>query len=141
MLLNDIPFFYTKTNSRHLWNSFDEIIPNFFYNDSLSVVKKRCEQLSDEDCIKQCDYIQISLQISSNSHMYRKENISKENENTNFSYEKEELLKAAIQIGDLLEKKPFMAKMKTMLHGSVFNGKVKQVNGISHLSNRICIVV
>lgn len=137
MLLNDIPFFYTKTNSRHLWNSFDEIIPNFFYNDSLSVVKKRCEQLSDEDCIKQCDYIQISLQISSNSHMYRKENISKENENTNFSYEKEELLKAAIQIGDLLEKKAFHGEDENDVTwlGLQWKGKASQWNFSSLESN------
>lgn len=134
MLFNDIPFFYTKTNSRHLWNSFGEKIPNYFYNDSLSVVKQRCDHLSDEDCKKQCEYIRISLQLGTRSHIDQTEGFTNESYS---SYEKKDLLNEATKIGKLLKKNVIYGDDENDVTwlGLQWQGKVSQWNFSSLESN------
>ena len=53
LLVGDIPYFYTETDSTDLWDSEDRIVPNFFETSALSAVLERCRSLSVQDCEKQ----------------------------------------------------------------------------------------
>jgi type 2 lantibiotic biosynthesis protein LanM len=61
LLHGDIPIFTTLPESRHLWTSSNERIVDFFDEPSLTRVRRRVEQLSDDDLARQLWFIRASL--------------------------------------------------------------------------------
>jgi type 2 lantibiotic biosynthesis protein LanM len=57
----DIPFFSCRPNSCDLWTSDNVLIPDFFEGSSLSGVRRRLHQLSEEDLTKQVWFISASI--------------------------------------------------------------------------------
>lgn len=61
LLRGDIPLFSARPASRDLWLSASERLPDFFAESSFSVVQRRINQLSREDCERQAWVIRASL--------------------------------------------------------------------------------
>ena len=61
MLAMDIPYFYTKTDSRNLYTSKGSIIDGYFEQSGLDLAKEKIIKLDNTDMEKQCMYIQIAL--------------------------------------------------------------------------------
>lgn len=98
----DIPIFITRPNSRDLWTSSHQKISNFFDQTGMSLVKNRLQQLSDDDLQEQVWFIRASLTTLAmigkqgkwpRYHLKESRNIVSQ----------EQLLKAALAIGDRLE--------------------------------------
>jgi type 2 lantibiotic biosynthesis protein LanM len=58
----DIPKFTTRANSRHLWLSDGEYLPDFFPETGIELVQRRLQELNKEDLNEQLWFIQTSLQ-------------------------------------------------------------------------------
>ncbi|MFC4769269.1 type 2 lanthipeptide synthetase LanM family protein [Effusibacillus consociatus] len=104
LLEGDVPAFSTRVNSKDLWDSRGKRITNFYNNESLSYVLQRLAHLSEEDCIKQMKYIRISM-----TTMIKKWDIKLSPRDPHQKLvtqiaTREEFLKAAIDIGERLEK-------------------------------------
>jgi len=56
-----MPIFRTRPGSRDLWSSTNERITDFFDEPSMALVKRRVQQLSDEDLSQQLWFIRASL--------------------------------------------------------------------------------
>ncbi|MDX7985260.1 type 2 lantipeptide synthetase LanM family protein [Bacillus velezensis] len=61
LLRHDIPYFYFKLNSRDLYDSNGNLIPNFFTETGLEAVFKKVSQLNRIDLEKQKQYVRWSL--------------------------------------------------------------------------------
>lgn len=61
LLRGDIPLFKTTPGSRHLWNSADEKIGEFFDEPGLNLAQRRLNSLGDEDLAQQLWFIHASL--------------------------------------------------------------------------------
>ncbi len=61
LLRGDIPLFRTRPGSRHLWNSTNEQIADFFPQSGLILVEQRLAGFSDEDMERQLWLIRASL--------------------------------------------------------------------------------
>ncbi|MGP4039107.1 type 2 lanthipeptide synthetase LanM family protein [Gracilibacillus sp. D59] len=112
LLMGDIPYFYTKPNSKDLWTSNDEQIKGFFQKDSFSQVLKRCENLSYDDLLDQTEIIKASLSVGNKDHEFKNVNQRNkvESHDRNLSIyndtnQNEYFLDAAIKIGNHLESK------------------------------------
>jgi len=57
----DIPIFTTHANSRDIWTSSNQRIPDFLKESGLTMVRQRIEQLSDGDLERQLWFINASL--------------------------------------------------------------------------------
>jgi type 2 lantibiotic biosynthesis protein LanM len=57
----DVPMFTTQPNSRSLWSSHGEQIPNFLDQSGLTSVQRRIQQLSETDLTRQLWIIRASL--------------------------------------------------------------------------------
>lgn len=57
----DIPFFYTRTDSRNLYTSLGELIPNFFEKSGTEAVHSRIARLNKQDLDRQIWLIRSSL--------------------------------------------------------------------------------
>jgi len=57
----DIPLFKSRPGSRHLWTSTDELIPDFFEQSSIDLVKDRLRALSESDLQRQVWFIGASM--------------------------------------------------------------------------------
>lgn len=57
----DIPFFSSRPGSRDLWTSKNEHIPDFFEEDSLTVVRRCVEKLDEADLARQRWFIAASI--------------------------------------------------------------------------------
>jgi type 2 lantibiotic biosynthesis protein LanM len=57
----DIPIFTTRPGSRDLWTSSNQRIPNFFDEPSMNLVKRRIQQLSEDDLSHQLSIIGASF--------------------------------------------------------------------------------
>lgn len=57
----DIPIFFTRPGSRHLWSSSQELIANFFDEPGVELVRRRLRQLSEHDLTKQTWFVRASL--------------------------------------------------------------------------------
>ncbi|HET8846521.1 MAG TPA: DUF4135 domain-containing protein, partial [Ktedonobacteraceae bacterium] len=62
LLKGDVPFFTTHPQSRDLFTSQEEAIPEFFQESSLSQVYKRLSLLDEQDLARQMLVINISLE-------------------------------------------------------------------------------
>jgi type 2 lantibiotic biosynthesis protein LanM len=61
LLKGDIPLFTTRPNSRDLWSSSNNRIADFFEEPGMALVRRRLQQLSDDDLARQCWFIRASL--------------------------------------------------------------------------------
>ncbi|MBD2166735.1 type 2 lantipeptide synthetase LanM [Calothrix membranacea FACHB-236] len=61
LLQGDIPLFVTRPNSRHIWGSSGQCIPNFLEETSIDMVYRRLEKFSDWDMAQQQWFIRASL--------------------------------------------------------------------------------
>ncbi len=61
LLNGDIPLFTSRPNSRHLWSSSGECIPDFFDESAWAFVQDRLQQLSNADLENQLWFIRASL--------------------------------------------------------------------------------
>ena len=61
MLSMDIPYFFTKANSKNLYTSTGEVIENYFERSGFEFAKQKISGLHESDMVKQCMYIQIAL--------------------------------------------------------------------------------
>src|SRR6185312_8318066 len=59
--MGDIPMFWTYPDSRELYTSQDECIPDFFEESSLANVRHKVQQLSEQDLLRQTWIIQASV--------------------------------------------------------------------------------
>lgn len=57
----DIPKFTTRANSRHLWLSNDEYLPDFFPETGMELVQRRLQELNEEDLKQQLWFTRTSL--------------------------------------------------------------------------------
>ncbi|MEA5507518.1 type 2 lanthipeptide synthetase LanM family protein [Halotia wernerae UHCC 0503] len=98
----DIPMFTTRPNSRAIWNSSDQEIADFFDETGITGVHRRIQKLSQTDLQQQLWFIRASLttlvmrdaQVKwSSYHLSEPQN----------STSREQLLKAALAVGDRLE--------------------------------------
>lgn len=68
LLNDDVPYFHTRPGSRHLWDSRNLCIRNFFETASLADVLDRCRALCDEDREFQKGLIRASLGMKGRRH-------------------------------------------------------------------------
>ena len=61
MLSMDIPYFFTKANSKNLYTSTGEVIENYFERSGFEFARQKISGLHESDMEKQCMYIQIAL--------------------------------------------------------------------------------
>lgn len=61
----DIPIFTTRPNSRDLWTSSNEPIPDFFKEAGMALARRRIEQLSEPGRARQIWFIRASLAMLS----------------------------------------------------------------------------
>jgi type 2 lantibiotic biosynthesis protein LanM len=98
----DIPIFTTRPSGRDLWTSSGQLIPDFFEESALALVRRRLQNLSERDVDLQLWFIQASLATSTE---YR--NIERESSPITIASQKaishERLLSAARSLGDRLE--------------------------------------
>ncbi|HEX7333362.1 MAG TPA: type 2 lanthipeptide synthetase LanM family protein [Pyrinomonadaceae bacterium] len=102
LLRGDIPVFLSRPNSRDLWTSREECVPEFFEESSLDVVSRRLRELNEDDLSLQAWFIKASMSTLSIGHA--KNDVA--NPGLNDSPEpatRERLLAAARAVGDRLE--------------------------------------
>ena len=58
---SDIPFFFTRADSRHVWDSHAQRIPDFFRESGLQAAKQHLANLSESDLERQRWFISSSL--------------------------------------------------------------------------------
>ena len=61
LLFEDVPVFFSRPGSRHLWTSEGVCIQNFFAQDSLSEIAAHLDSLSPEDCRQQISFIRGAM--------------------------------------------------------------------------------
>lgn len=66
LMNGDIPFFSTHPNSKHIWDSRNNKIPNFINKSSMSVVKDKLKKINKDDLQKQIYLIRCSFATMSN---------------------------------------------------------------------------
>ncbi|PEB54355.1 hypothetical protein CON65_03535 [Bacillus pseudomycoides] len=111
LLMGDIPYFYTKPNSKDLWNSNGTQIEDFFQEDSFSNVQKRCMNLGYDDFQEQIEIIKASLNIGNKNHSFhngQRHRVVSQNNNASSFRDIEgskHFIDAALDIGNHLESK------------------------------------
>jgi len=98
----DIPMFSTVPDSKDLFDSVGERIPEFFSQTGMDLVKQRLNELSEEDFARQEWFIRGSLTSLTIGTEYAKQRTYKLQSPTS-QVDRERLLAAARQIGDRLE--------------------------------------
>lgn len=98
----DIPMFSTVPDSKDLFDSVGERIPEFFPQSGMELVKQRLNELSEEDFARQEWFIRGSLTSLTIGTEYAKQRTYKLQSPTSQA-DRERLLAAARQIGDRLE--------------------------------------
>ncbi|GIO22993.1 type 2 lanthipeptide synthetase LanM family protein [Oceanobacillus sp. J11TS1] len=97
----DIPYFYSKPKSTHLWNSKDNIINHYFKTCALKEIQTKINNLNKIDCDEQISFIRTAiLVIKDDNHKqkYLNKNIKK-------SFQPNDFLQEAIKIGEYLAKR------------------------------------
>lgn len=61
LIRGDVPIFTTRTDSRHLWSSSGEMLPDYFRETSLELSRKRLLQFGSADLARQLEVIRASL--------------------------------------------------------------------------------
>lgn len=101
----DVPFFYTKPDSRDLFCN-GKIIAEFYEKTGLEQVLRKLGTLSAEDCEQQCWFIKASLSSSVANHLSIEElgQIRYKFKPASYEAQKEELVKTAVTLGDRILK-------------------------------------
>lgn len=100
--LGDIPVFGSRPGSRHLWSSRDEQITDFFVEPSLNSVRRRLQNLSEDDLSRQVWFTRASLTtliMGLGQNLWAGYNP----EHSNELADRERLIAAARKVGDRLE--------------------------------------
>jgi type 2 lantibiotic biosynthesis protein LanM len=110
----DIPYFSTKPQERHLWDSRGEVIYDFFKNDSLSITIKKVEAMCDSDCREQLNLVKSTMLYldKGNKEKKKSKNINPE---SSITTSEKDFLEEAIEIGKRLK--------ETMIIGEQPNGE------------------
>jgi type 2 lantibiotic biosynthesis protein LanM len=98
----DIPMFTTRPDSRDLWSSSGERVPEFFAEPSASHVRRRLERLGPKDLEQQLWFVRASLATASGKAAATRGADPARAEGT---ARREELLAAARAVGDELERR------------------------------------
>ncbi|MBO9131336.1 type 2 lanthipeptide synthetase LanM family protein [Bacillus sp. 165] len=101
LLQGDIPIFYTRVNSRDVWDSKGKVIRNFYNRSSLDYTIQCLNGLSIEDCSKQIKYIRNSMIMMVNKGKLKKTSPLLSEAQRPVCHE--DFLAAAIEIGNKLE--------------------------------------
>ena len=104
----DIPLFTTRPSSRDLWTSSGQLIPNFFDECSLTVVRRRLQNLCERDLSLQLWLIEASLATSTEYAMFGQESSHRTTAQPK-AMSHDRLLSSARVIGDKLESMAFHA--------------------------------
>ncbi|MGB7926409.1 MAG: type 2 lanthipeptide synthetase LanM family protein [Pyrinomonadaceae bacterium] len=97
----DIPMFTTRPDSRDLWTCSGECIPEFLYESGLAGSSQRVRELSEDHLERQLWFIRASLTTQAVGRRIRV-SASHSTERV-YGARREELLRAALTIGDRLE--------------------------------------
>src|SRR5699024_8845793 len=98
LFLGDIPYFYSKPNSTHIWNSKDDKISQYFKRSSLKEIKTKIDSLNRIDCDKQISFIRTTILVIKDEHHKHK----LLNKNIKKYFHPNDFLKEAIKIGEYL---------------------------------------
>jgi type 2 lantibiotic biosynthesis protein LanM len=97
----DIPIFTTMPSSQEIWSSSHKRIENFFEESGIDIVKRRIQNLSEDDLARQLWFIRASLAtISRNEMQVRRYHLDVPQTNTSYK----QLLSTARALGDRLGK-------------------------------------
>ncbi|MBD2340311.1 type 2 lantipeptide synthetase LanM [Calothrix sp. FACHB-156] len=102
LLQGDIPLFVTRPNSRHIWGSSGQCIPDFLEETSIDLVYRRLEKFSDWDMAQQQWFIRASLatvHLGLSDTAFPSYAIAEPQTTVN----RDQLLAAACEIGDRLD--------------------------------------
>jgi type 2 lantibiotic biosynthesis protein LanM len=94
----DIPMFSTCPNSRDLWTSYGEKIPNFFERSGMTLVQDRLQKLDEEDLKQQLWFVRASLSTLAITGKWPKYQLPEPEQPVS----RERLLAAAKSVGDRL---------------------------------------
>jgi type 2 lantibiotic biosynthesis protein LanM len=98
----DIPMFTTRPNSRAIWSSSNQRIPDFSSESGMALVQRRLQQLSDADLTRQLWFIHASLTtlaMAGDEIKFSSYRVIEPQNNPN----REQLLAAAQAVGEHLE--------------------------------------
>jgi type 2 lantibiotic biosynthesis protein LanM len=98
----DIPLFTTRPNSQDLWSSSHERITDFFDEPGIVPVRRRIQQLSDQDCARQLWFTRASLATLSKAGDGTRRRAYRPAEPTEPA-DHHRLISAARKVGDRLE--------------------------------------
>ena len=98
----DIPIFTTRPFSRDLWTSSGQLIPDFFEESALALVRRRLQNLGERDLDLQLWFIQASLATSAEYRNVQQRS-GLESAAPHKAISREQLLSAARILGDRLE--------------------------------------
>ena len=107
LLKHDIPYFYFHSSGRHLYDSKEKAIENYFSCSAYEILLRKLKKLNKEDLMHQIDLIDITLtmQEQTGDTMMNRSMISPEYVQESRDTEKDEYLRIAIKIADFaLEK-------------------------------------
>jgi type 2 lantibiotic biosynthesis protein LanM len=102
LLKGDIPRFTTRPNSRDLWSSSDNRIADFFDEPGMALVRRRLQQLSDDDLAQQRWFIRASLATLA-ARTDRATRVTHRLTEPHIMLDRERLVAAARAAGDRLE--------------------------------------
>jgi type 2 lantibiotic biosynthesis protein LanM len=98
----DVPLFTTRPGSRDLWSSSHRRIADFFEETGIGAVRRRIQQLSDQDCTRQLWFTRASLATLSKAGDGTRRQFHLRAESTQ-SLDHGRLISAARKVGERLE--------------------------------------
>ncbi len=98
----DVPLFITRPNSHDLWSSSHERISDFFHEPGIVSVRRRIQQLSEQDCARQLWFTRSSLATLSKAGDRTRSRAHCATE-PDAHADRQRLLFAARKVGDRLE--------------------------------------
>lgn len=106
LLEGDIPYFMTKPGEKHLWDSRNKRIENFFNVSSLDICFDKVNEMSKKECEDQIQVIKLAILATSYSLDNEKYNhYIPLKSNDDISFDKTKFLNEAIRIGEYLKEK------------------------------------
>lgn len=103
----DIPMFSTRVDSRDLWSSAGEPVPDFFKESGMALVRRRIARLGEEDLKKQIWFIRASFTSLSPDTTRQQSRPAHPLPEASETPDRERLVAAAAAVGDRLERLAF----------------------------------
>ncbi|MGB9181376.1 MAG: type 2 lanthipeptide synthetase LanM [Pyrinomonadaceae bacterium] len=100
--VGDIPLFNTQPGSRHLWSSRNEEITDYFIEPSLNTVRRRMENLSEDDLSRQVWFTRAAL-TTLTMGIGQDQWSQYQPEPSSLKADREHLIAAACKVADRLE--------------------------------------